>query len=263
MSYNSERIGYAPTQLPSNPDELSVVLQEEFWRIQNVLDYIQKGYRDTLHVEPDKRREFMVVAADGTNWNPGHGAGLYVYKGGEWHWLFDFGAVFNSLPIPGTQLTHSAANTPQFQQFRDDGAGSTGVYAWHFDDSQLEQSFFSVILPHDYKEGTDLLVHFHWAPATANTGNVYFGMEYTIQNFDAVFPTTTVVAGTVAADGTALKHQTAVGATITGTGLKVGAILLFRIWRDGGHASDTLTGDAAFLAAHIHYQMNGLTEEVT
>lgn len=35
-------------------------------------------------VAPTKPREGMVVNANGTDWNPGSGAGLYQYLGGAW-----------------------------------------------------------------------------------------------------------------------------------------------------------------------------------
>jgi hypothetical protein len=34
--------------------------------------------------EPKKPREGMIVAADGTNWNPGGGKGIYAYLTGAW-----------------------------------------------------------------------------------------------------------------------------------------------------------------------------------
>lgn len=37
-----------------------------------------------LAVEPAKPREGMVVFADGTNWNPGAGVGVYVRAGAAW-----------------------------------------------------------------------------------------------------------------------------------------------------------------------------------
>lgn len=33
-----------------------------------------------LNVEPRKPRKGLIVYADGTNWNPGSGEGIYVYK---------------------------------------------------------------------------------------------------------------------------------------------------------------------------------------
>lgn len=37
-----------------------------------------------LNVAPTKPRTGDVVLADGTNWNPGAGAGFYGYHGGAW-----------------------------------------------------------------------------------------------------------------------------------------------------------------------------------
>jgi hypothetical protein len=46
-------------------------------------------HRDSLHkiwhVPPVKPREGLLVYADGTHWNPGSGAGYYVYYAGAWH----------------------------------------------------------------------------------------------------------------------------------------------------------------------------------
>ena len=36
------------------------------------------------HVAPIKPRTGMMVYADGTDWDPGSGAGVYVYTGSAW-----------------------------------------------------------------------------------------------------------------------------------------------------------------------------------
>lgn len=40
-----------------------------------------------LNVAPDKPRDGLIAKADGTNWNPGSGEGVYCYYGGSWHLL--------------------------------------------------------------------------------------------------------------------------------------------------------------------------------
>lgn len=40
-----------------------------------------------LNGAPAKPREGMVVGADGTNWNPGGGKGVYAYYSGSWNKL--------------------------------------------------------------------------------------------------------------------------------------------------------------------------------
>lgn len=42
---------------------------------------------DELHVAPARPQEGMLVYADGTDWNPGSGAGLYQWRGASWHFL--------------------------------------------------------------------------------------------------------------------------------------------------------------------------------
>lgn len=48
------------------------------------LDLIQ--LKET-NVAPAKPRTGMLVLADGTNWDPGDGAGYYGYRNGAWHRL--------------------------------------------------------------------------------------------------------------------------------------------------------------------------------
>jgi hypothetical protein len=40
-----------------------------------------------LSAQPSKYQDGTVVYADGTNWNPGAGAGLYLRDGGAWNKL--------------------------------------------------------------------------------------------------------------------------------------------------------------------------------
>lgn len=41
----------------------------------------------TLYGSPKRVFDGMVVMADGTTWNPGSGAGAYVYRNSGWHFL--------------------------------------------------------------------------------------------------------------------------------------------------------------------------------
>lgn len=40
-----------------------------------------------LSVAPKKPRDGVIAMADGTNWNPGSGAGYYGYRAGSWRFL--------------------------------------------------------------------------------------------------------------------------------------------------------------------------------
>lgn len=39
---------------------------------------------EVLHIEPERPQNGMLAYADGTDWNPGAGAGLYERRGGAW-----------------------------------------------------------------------------------------------------------------------------------------------------------------------------------
>ena len=58
--------------------------------LQKVSDEFRANKVDAIeytvhHVEPDKPRTGQAYYADGTQWNPGSGEGLYIYKsGGSW-----------------------------------------------------------------------------------------------------------------------------------------------------------------------------------
>jgi len=70
------------------PDDTREALKM-LWSINEDQQANIDRHRDSLHkvwhVAPIKPREGMLVYADGVNWNPGSGAGYYVYYGGAWH----------------------------------------------------------------------------------------------------------------------------------------------------------------------------------
>lgn len=74
-----------PPQNIDDPQALARYLFEELNRISNALEFVRYDVvLDELNVAPAKPREGLTVLADGTNWNPGSGAGVYTYYGGVW-----------------------------------------------------------------------------------------------------------------------------------------------------------------------------------
>lgn len=78
---------YVPRELnatgidaPALAQYLAEELQEIARQIQNI-DFV---IFQILHREPSKRVAGLVVYADGTDWNPGSGAGLYRWNGAAW-----------------------------------------------------------------------------------------------------------------------------------------------------------------------------------
>jgi len=78
-------IRYSPAPVPSNVDDLPSYLEVEFRRMSAVIGNLADGHYDVLHVAPSKPRTGDVRYADGSDWNPGSGEGVYTYlSSGAW-----------------------------------------------------------------------------------------------------------------------------------------------------------------------------------
>lgn len=77
---------YEPSPIPSEYGALRSWIATQVRRISDVLrSPTVLGVRfDILHDEPARFSDGDVVMADGTDWNPGAGMGLYQRIGGAW-----------------------------------------------------------------------------------------------------------------------------------------------------------------------------------
>lgn len=79
---------YKPAQVPDNSAELPGFLRNEHAAIQRAANsaepYLELQARSA---EPEKVRGGMVAWADGSTWNPGFGAGLYVRNSANTAWV--------------------------------------------------------------------------------------------------------------------------------------------------------------------------------
>lgn len=75
---------YRPQQAnPEDKENLLRYLFRELTRIAATFDTVSNPI-PTLHVEPAKLIEGTKVIADGTDWDPGNGNGLYIYMNAAW-----------------------------------------------------------------------------------------------------------------------------------------------------------------------------------
>lgn len=81
---NTSTIFYVPEQVPSDPAQLPMYLENEFAKIKRSIEQISMGHFEVTYVEPPKPRKGDLRYADGVSWNPGSGQGVYVYKGTTW-----------------------------------------------------------------------------------------------------------------------------------------------------------------------------------
>lgn len=172
-------------------------------------------------------------------------------------WRHDGATTWDDLRVSMTNVKLAAANQPTWSLFKDNGAGSGGVYAYSFSASVMNEVFFEVQMPHGWKEGTAISPHLHWAPATTNTGDALWRLEYTKVTINGTFGNTTIINGLDAGDGTAFKHQlNAVFPDIDMTGDLISTVLLCRLFRDAGDGTDTFTGAGFALSFDFHYQQD-------
>ncbi len=69
---------------PADPAQLQRYLQDLEQRIFIAVTALAAGHLDKLNAAPEKPREGDIRFADGTNWNPGSGKGIYAYSGAAW-----------------------------------------------------------------------------------------------------------------------------------------------------------------------------------
>jgi hypothetical protein len=63
--------------------ELVRYIKGELDKISQAISSLEHQY-PPLHAAPERYSIGYVAYADGTDWNPGAGEGLYVYKSGGW-----------------------------------------------------------------------------------------------------------------------------------------------------------------------------------
>jgi len=81
---------YRPIQYQGSKDDPQDILDwitQELRTIANSFFDLSMIQFVEQHVEPSRPRTGMTLLADGTDWNPGSGAGVYTYYGAAWHKL--------------------------------------------------------------------------------------------------------------------------------------------------------------------------------
>ena len=69
---------------PQTLDEIRQYVQSEFARLASELETTGSIRLVVHHSAPDKPSQGDIYYADGTDWNPGSGEGVYVYTSTGW-----------------------------------------------------------------------------------------------------------------------------------------------------------------------------------
>jgi len=87
MTELNEGANFSFPPVPVTAEELPQFLAGLLPTLQEALVVLRAGGLEELNAEPVRKYTGLIVLADGTNWNPGSGQGVYCYYGGGWHFL--------------------------------------------------------------------------------------------------------------------------------------------------------------------------------
>ena len=164
--------------------------------------------------------------------------------------------------IAATSTNLGGSKDPAFTKMQDDGAGSQGVFGYSFSQTQEQELYFAVQIPHGRTRNSELRPHVHWSPVDGTSGDVVWGLEYTLANVNGTFGTTTILNATDSTDSTADKHHVVGFTAISGAGVKDSAMLICRVFRDATDAADTYGAGAILLEIDFHVLMGQLGSDL-
>ena len=169
--------------------------------------------------------------------------------------LYGDATSWEDLQFPLTAAKLTGVSDPSFTKIVDNGAGSTGIYAYSFSASADQQVFVSTEMPHDWKEGSNYYFHLHWYPATTDTGRIVFSVETATSDINSIagnsYVTRYVYSITV---NSIKKHLMTELFTVNASALHISHGIGFTIKRLGSDPSDTYPGTIWITRAAIHYE---------
>jgi hypothetical protein len=164
--------------------------------------------------------------------------------------------LWDDIRVPMTSTTRQSSDAPTFSRFKDNGAGSQGVFLFFFANNREEELYFTVQMPHSYEEGSTLYPHVHFVTNSAVAGDVTWGLEYTWANVNDNFGNTTLITSsiTIPANTGNKQYVMDIGTGIVGTGKLISSMLICRVYRP----SDTYNASVGLIEIDFHYQMCGM-----
>jgi hypothetical protein len=159
---------------------------------------------------------------------------------------------YDDLPPMPFLFAKSASNAPTLTAF------TGNIYQYTFDATN-DEVFGSTEITHQYKEGTDLSAHVHWATngSELTAKAVKWEIEYTICSPNNAFGAAVVISkeATIPANTPNRSHIVTEIGVISGTGIKIGCYILWRARRIA--ASGTAPAADPFgLAFGVHMEMD-------
>lgn len=158
--------------------------------------------------------------------------------------------VFDDISLSGLSFSPGGAASPDIIDFV-----NPNLKVFGFDGgSTIERLYITTEMRHEYKEGSDLELHVHWAPTTTGAGNVKWQLYYSWVSVDGVYSSPVLLPVISPARGTAWQNTYASFGIIPGAGQGINSQLILQLFRDPGDGEDTYGADAALIALGIHYE---------
>ena len=138
---------------------------------------------------------------------------------------------------------------------------STDTGCFLFDSTLEEVIAMQVQLPHNWKVGTPLYPHIHWAKSTSAAGNVAWKLHYRWCKINSTIETAISTISYTTAEGTpdtdtAYKHLITPLTPIYDADADISDILIIRLSRVPSDVNDTYGADAMLAEFDIHYQID-------
>lgn len=203
-------------------------------------------------LQPPRRREPQVYNAAGTDIDRNFKAILDRYYLSAVEYLY-----WDDLRIEPT-ARNTGVKAPTLTLWKN------GLYLYDFDNAALaaeKELFFTVQMPHGWREGTAVEPHVHWINKTAGTAGqvIRWGLEYSYATIGGTFPASTIIYATQIAGGglitAADSHLITDFDPIQLPDCKISTIVVCRLFRSSSDAADTYTGTAGLLYIDWHVQL--------
>ena len=157
----------------------------------------------------------------------------------------------------GSLVLQTGGTLPGIVEWLDNDGDATGIYSRGF--AVNETGSGSIEIPHDYKEGTDLVFHVHWGANDAPSGTDYVKWQviYSITREETTFPDATTLTVESSYDTRYETKRSDLSPVITGTNIRIGDQVNFSLTRIAA-VGDAYAGEALVETIGFHYEANTL-----
>lgn len=166
----------------------------------------------------------------------------------------NYGKNYDDLPPVPILAAKLGATAPTLTTF----VGNIQQYTF---DATNDYVLGSTEITHKYKEGTDISPHIHWATNGVDVTDraVKWQLEYSIANANDPFASAVTISAedTIPANSDDRDHLIIGLGTISGTGIKLGTYIVWRLSRIAA-AGTAPTSDPFGLAVGFHVEQSSL-----